>query len=125
MSDSGVHQTILVVEHSSAIRAVIGLILQLAGYRTVDARSAKQAQELIVQQLPDLIFVDLGLPGIDGLKFARMLRASPLTAQVSLVAAMAQVSADDEIAAIAAGFDALVSKPIQRRELRPGSRLPG
>ena len=105
------------VEQNSDIRGVVEHILQLAGYMTVGVASAIQAQELTARQLPDVILVDLGLVGIDGFKFARMLRASPLTQHIPLLGITSHPIEDDEVRAMAAGFDGLVSKPIQRVEL--------
>ena len=105
------------VEQNSDIRPVVEQILQLAGYMTVGATSAIQAQERIARQLPDVILVDLGLVGIDGFKFARMLRASPLTQHIPVLGITSHPIEDDKVRAMAAGFDGLVSKPIQRAEL--------
>lgn len=109
--------TILVVEDNPASLLLSEEILKLAGYGTIGASSAEQAQELIVKQLPDLILLDVRLPGIDGLTFLRRLRSSPITQNLPIIALTAQAMADERAAGMAAGFDAYVVKPIQRAEL--------
>lgn len=117
MSEPGMPATILLVEDNPANRLLAEEILKLGGYRPIGASSAEQARDLIVKHLPDLILLDIRLPGMDGLAFARMLRSSPLTAQLPIIALTAQAMADEQAAAMAAGFDAYVVKPVQRTQL--------
>lgn len=114
MTDSEAPATILVVEDNPANLLLAEESLKLAGYRTIGASSAEQAQGLIVKQLPDLILLDIRLPGMDGLAFVRMLRSSPLTERLPIIALTAQAMADEQAVGMAAGFDAYVVKPIQR-----------
>src|SRR5579859_5604680 len=114
MTESGGSYTILLVEDNPANLLLAEEILKLVGYKTIGASSAEEAQGLIVKQMPDLILLDIRLPGMDGLRFVRMLRSSPLTERLPIIALTAQAMADEETAAMAAGFDAYVVKPIQR-----------
>ena len=117
MTESLQFHTILVVEDNPANLVLAEEILKLGGYRTIGAVSAEQAQELIVKQLPDLILLDVRLPGIDGLTLLRKLRSSPITKDLPIIALTAQAMPDDVAAGLAAGFDAYVVKPIQRAQL--------
>jgi len=114
MTESGDFYTILVVEDNPVNLVLAEEILKLGGYRTIGASSAEQAEGLIVKQMPDLILLDIRLPGMNGLKFVRILRSSPLTERLPIIALTAQAMADEQAAAMAAGFDAYVVKPIQR-----------
>ncbi len=114
MTQAGAQPTVLVVEDNPANLVLAEEILKLGGYRTISASSAEHAQELIEKRLPDLIILDIRLPGIDGLKFARMLRSSPITKRLPIIALTAQAMAGERAAALAAGFDAYVVKPVQR-----------
>ncbi|HVC78142.1 MAG TPA: response regulator [Candidatus Micrarchaeaceae archaeon] len=109
--------TILVVEDNPVNLLLAEEVLQGAGYRTLGAVSAEQAEELIVAQLPDLVLMDIRLPGIDGLTLVRKLRSNAVTAGLPIVALTAQAMAGDEAEAIAAGCDGYVSKPLRRADL--------
>jgi CheY-like chemotaxis protein len=114
MTESEAPATILVVEDNPANLLLAEEILKLAGYRTIGASSAEQAQGSIEKQMPDLILLDIRMPGMDGLKFVRMLRSSPITERLPIIALTAQAMADEQAAGIAAGFDAYLVKPIQQ-----------
>lgn len=114
---TGRSDTILLVEDNPANLMLAEEILKRAGYRTIGASSAEQAKELIARELPDLIVLDLRLPGVGGLEFVRTLRSSPVTQRLPIIALTAQAMRGDQSAAIAAGFDAYVVKPVQRSVL--------
>lgn len=117
MSESGVSPTILVVEDNPANLLLAEEMLKLGGYVTIGASSAEEAQALIVKQLPDLILLDIRLPGTDGLAFLRKLRSSPITQRLPIIALTAQAMPEEQAAGIAAGFDDYIVKPIQRARL--------
>lgn len=117
MTDPGTSAVVLLVEDNPANLLLAEEILKLGGYRTQSAASAEQAEALIVKQVPDLVVLDIRLPGTDGLTFMRKLRASPLTQRLPVVALTAQAMADERAAAMHAGFDAYVVKPVRRDEL--------
>lgn len=109
--------TILVVEDNPASLFLATEQLRLAGYQTIAAASAEEAQNLLTHTLPDLLLLDIRLPGLSGIAFAMQLRASAATATLPIIALTAQAMPDDLIAARPAGFDAYLTKPVSRQLL--------
>jgi len=110
-----VPETILVVEDNLANMMLVVAVLERAGFRTARAASAEEARRLIDTARPDLILMDVQLPGEDGLSLTRELKRSPATAYIPIIALTAHAMKGDEVQAIAAGCDAYVAKPIDTR----------
>jgi two-component system, cell cycle response regulator DivK len=106
---------ILVVEDNERNRKLLRDVLEYAGYDVRAARTAEEGITLAVNEPPDLVLMDLKLPGIDGVEALRRLRASPRTADIPVVAVTAQVTREDRERALRAGFDGYVAKPISVR----------
>jgi CheY-like chemotaxis protein len=87
------------------------LYLQLAGYDVATAENGRDAVRLALAQPPDLIVMDLELPGLTGIEAARLLRQSPGTARVPLIAATGYSHAGQLEAAERAGFNVVLVKP--------------
>ena len=83
----------------------------------MEARTGEQGVALAAECRPDLVLMDLQLPGIDGTETLRQLRASPLTQEVPVVAVTAFAMREDREQAFESGFDGYVEKPISAREL--------
>ena len=117
MSDKPSQQSacILVVEDNPANMLLVVAVLERAGYRTAQASSAEEAREHIARVSPDLILMDIQLPGEDGLSLTRELKASPGTSHIPIVALTAHAMKGDEAQAKAAGCDAYLAKPIDTR----------
>ena len=109
---------ILVVEDNELNLKLVRDVLGYAGYEVVEARTGEQGVELAAECLPDLVLMDLQLPGIDGIEALRV-RASPLTQDVPVVAVTAFAMREDRERALRAGFDGYLEKPFGVREL-PG-----
>src|SRR5207247_11156137 len=77
---------VLIVEDNPANLLLTRAVLQRAGYRTAEAHSAEEALHLVQLAQPDLILMDVQLPGQDGLSLTRQLKADPLTAAIPIVA---------------------------------------
>ena len=92
-------------------------ILLAGGYRTVGASDAEQARELLTTLLPDLILMDIALPGMDGLSLTKLLKAEPRLCHVPVIALTAYAMRGDDLKALAAGCDGYISKPIDTRVL--------
>jgi DNA-binding response OmpR family regulator len=105
---------LLIVDDDETVRALISDIFATAAYRLFEADSAARARELIDQQPPDLILLDIGLPGEDGLSLARHVRAS-LDIPIIMVSGADQ--AIDRIVGLELGADDYVTKPFEPREL--------
>jgi DNA-binding response OmpR family regulator len=107
-------QTILIVEDEPSIREVVGLYLQRAGFRPLYAADGYTALEMMAQQLPDLVVLDLMLPGLDGYEITRWLRARGDTPIIMLTARREEA---DRIAGLEMGADDYVVKPFSPQEL--------
>jgi two-component system cell cycle response regulator DivK len=114
MSDS---YRILVVEDNELNLKLVRDVLSYAGYQVLEARSGEQGVKVAAECRPDLILMDLQLPGIDGTETLRQLRASPLTQEVPVVAVTAFAMREDRERAVRSGFDGYVEKPFSVREL--------
>ncbi|HUZ86078.1 MAG TPA: response regulator [Candidatus Baltobacterales bacterium] len=106
---------ILVVEDDLASQLLATVILELDGYEVEVANTAAQASRLIAEHRPDLILMDVQLPGEDGLSLTGRLKADPLTASIPIVAVTALAMSGDLERTIAAGCDAYVVKPIDTK----------
>ena len=112
-------QLILIIEDNERNLKLVRDVLQFSGFRTVEARTAEDGLALASARPPDLVLLDLQLPGIDGMEAFRQLRGSPPTAGVPVVAVTALAMKDDRERVLRAGFDGYLEKPISVREL-PG-----
>jgi CheY-like chemotaxis protein len=112
-------QLIRIIEDNERNLKLVRDVLQFGGFRTAEARSAEDGLALATSCPPDLVLMDLQLPGIDGMEAFRQLRASPLTAEIPVVAVTAFAMKDDRERVLRAGFDGYLVKPISVREL-PG-----
>ena len=108
---------ILVVEDNELNLKLVRDVLSIAGYDVVEARSGEQGVALAADCSPDLVLMDLQLPGIDGTEALRRLRASPRTREVPVVAVTAFAMREDRENAFRVGFDGYLEKPISAREL--------
>jgi len=110
---------ILIVEDNEKNMKLARDVLQFNGFRTLEAGTAEQGLALAAEHQPDLILMDVQLPGMDGVTALRHLRADPATAAIKIVALTAFAMKDDRERFVGAGFDGYLSKPISIREL-PG-----
>jgi two-component system cell cycle response regulator DivK len=106
---------ILVVEDNERNLKLLRDVLEYAGYDVRLARTGEDGVTLAVKEPPDLVLMDLQLPGIDGMEALRQLRASPRTADIPVVAVTAQAMKQDRERALEAGFNGYVEKPISVR----------
>jgi CheY-like chemotaxis protein len=111
--------TILVVEDNARNLKLIRDVLQFAGFEVVPASSAELGIALAMECPPDLVLMDLQLPGMDGREALNKLRGSPRTKHVPVVAVTAFAMREDRERALAAGFDGYLAKPISVTSL-PG-----
>jgi two-component system, cell cycle response regulator DivK len=110
---------ILVVEDNPLNLKLVRDVLQFAGYDVVEAHSGEEGLRVAQEDPPDLVLMDLQLPGIDGTETLHRLRKGPLARDVPVVAVTAFAMAADRERAALAGFDGYVEKPISVRDL-PG-----
>ena len=108
---------ILVVEDNPANQMLIEAVLTGAGYTTAVVGSAPEALESIGDRRPDLILMDIQLPGMDGLSLTRRLKADPGTASIPVVALTAHALASDQQLSLDAGCVGYITKPFDTRLL--------
>jgi two-component system KDP operon response regulator KdpE len=105
---------ILVVDDEPQIRRVMRTVLSRHGYEVVDARSGNEALSELRVELPDLVLLDLNLPGIGGIEACRTIRAG---SEVPIIVLSVRDSEKDKVEALDAGADDYVSKPFSMEEL--------
>lgn len=108
---------ILVVEDNPLNRKLVRDVLTALGYDVVAAASGEDGVRLAHECAPDLVLMDLQLPGIDGVEALRRLRGDPVVADVPVVAVTAFAMRQDQERAYADGFDGYLAKPISVRSL--------
>ena len=108
-------RTILVVEDNEANQLLTRSVLELEGYAVEVAGSVAEAYEVLRERRPDLILMDVQLPGEDGLSATRRLKADPATAAIPVVALTAHAMTGDRDLALTAGCAGYISKPIDTR----------
>ena len=108
---------LLVVDDNPTNLKLACEVLEWSGYAVSIAPDAEQALKEIEQSPPDLILMDIGLPGMDGLTLTRKLKAEEATKHIRIVALTAFAMKGDEQKVINAGCDAYISKPIDTRVL--------
>lgn len=106
------NELILIVEDNAQNLKLARDLLQVHGYRTIDAATGEDGVALARERVPDLVVMDIHLPGISGIEALARVRALPETRAIPVIAFTASVMPQDRHDIIAAGFDAFVSKPI-------------
>jgi signal transduction histidine kinase/CheY-like chemotaxis protein len=110
-------ELILIVEDNEVTFTLLRDVLGANGYRTLEASSAEDALTLARAEGPQLILMDVQLPGMDGLAALRALRAMPETTMTPVIAVTAFAMKDDRERLLSAGFDGYLEKPVNVREL--------
>jgi two-component system, cell cycle response regulator DivK len=108
---------ILVVEDNEKNLKLVRDVLQFEGYDVMEARSAEEGVTLATERPPDLVLMDVQLPGMDGVEALRQLRRSSATASIPVVAVTAFAMKDDRGRLLDAGFNGYLEKPISARAL--------
>lgn len=110
-------ESILVVDDNATNLKLARVLLTSEGYDVRVASNASEALDAIALEQPRLIFMDVQLPGMDGLELTRRLKADVATRDIAIVAMTAYAMKTDESLAIAAGCDGYLSKPVDTRAL--------
>ena len=106
------NELILVVEDNDKNRKLVRDVLQVKGYRVAEAETGEDGVRLARELHPDLILMDIQLPGIDGITAFRQIREDPATATIPAMAVTASVMTQDRKTIMAAGFEAYQGKPL-------------
>jgi CheY-like chemotaxis protein len=114
---------ILVADDNLASRELMRELLEAAGHRVLEAINGREALDLIHQDAPDVVFLDLQMPVLDGFCVVRELRSDKRFRDLPAVAVTASAMLGDRELAIAAGFDSYITKPINLNEVRKEAEL--
>ena len=109
--------TVLIVEDNEPSRDALARRLERRGFTAIAAADGLHGVTLARAQTPDLIVMDLGLPGINGFEATRRLKSIPETKDIPVIVLSAHAMTNDRDMAIAAGADAFDSKPVQFQRL--------
>jgi CheY-like chemotaxis protein len=109
--------TLLLVEDTEDNRFMMRRLLEMEGYRVVEAKNGEEAVKIAEQEEPALILMDLSLPVIDGLAATKLIRRLPAFRDVPIIAVSAHDTTDFEQEALTAGCDSYITKPIDFVEL--------
>jgi CheY-like chemotaxis protein len=121
--------TALIVEDEPEANKLLSMLVQLQGYATESAFTGCEALEKVRNRLPDVVFLDLMLPDLDGYEVCRELKSSGTTSQVPIVIVTARIAAENRIESFHAGADDYVPKPytpdqifaaLEQSNVRPG-----
>ena len=109
-------EKILIVEDTPMNMELVTDLLEVAGYKVIQAETAETGIVKAKAEAPDLILMDIGLPGMDGLTAAGILKRDQLTKDIPIIALTSHAMKDDEDRIMAAGCDGYITKPIDTRE---------
>jgi putative two-component system response regulator len=118
MSEAKKPARVLVVDDEERNRRLLLAMLEAEGYATTEAAGGAQALELARHHPPDLILLDIMMPGMDGYEVARALKADTGTRAVPVVMVTALDDRDSRLRGLEAGAEEFVAKPVDRNELR-------
>lgn len=111
------NKNVMVVEDNEKNRKLMRVVLNAKGYNVIEATTGEEALNLLKEQTPDIILMDIQLPGIDGLTLIRQIKADASKKDIPIIAVTAHAMKGDEQKIMDSGCDAYVSKPIDTREL--------
>jgi DNA-binding response OmpR family regulator len=109
--------SVLLVEDEDQLRRVMKDLLQREGYNVAEARDGIQALDEVDRFAPDVIILDLNLPGIDGYSVLAQLRSRPATREIPVMVLTAKGDEDNEVRVFELGADDFVTKPFRARSL--------
>jgi two-component system cell cycle response regulator DivK len=110
-------QTVLVVDDHEDNRRILRDLLRSAGYEVLEATTGEDGVETARARMPDLILMDIQLPGIDGYEATRRIKADDAVRRIPLIVVTSYALSGDDAKALAAGADAYVAKPFSPRAM--------
>lgn len=109
--------TLLIVDDEPQVRKLLETLLQHEGYQTLTAGSGEEALQLVAQQPPDLILLDIMMPGMDGYEVASQLKGDEVTAGIPIIMLSALSEPSARVNGLEAGAEEFITKPVERVEL--------
>ena len=110
-------KNVMVVEDNEKNRKLMRVVLKAKGYNVIEAETGEEALNILRNQKPDIILMDIQLPGIDGITLIKQIKATTTLKDIPIIAVTAYAMKGDEEKIMEAGCDAYVSKPINTQEL--------
>ena len=108
---------VMVVEDNEKNRKLMRVVLKAKGYNVIEATTGEEALNLLKNQKPNIILMDIQLPGIDGLTLIKQIKADSVTKEIPIIAVTAYAMKGDEQKILDTGCEAYMSKPINTQEL--------
>ena len=112
------HKTVLCIEDNKTNMLLVSRIVEAEGYELVRAEDGPSALKLLEAIVPDIVLLDVNIPGIHGLDLARMIKDDERLADIPLIATTANVLVGDRERCLEAGCDEYLPKPLDIRRLR-------
>jgi two-component system cell cycle response regulator DivK len=110
-------RVILIVEDDPKTLKLLRDLLQIKGYTTLEATDGKQGVDMAREKMPDLIFMDLQMPVMDGFEAIKILKADPVIKNIPIIALTACAMQGDREKCMEAGYDDYITKPLDTRAL--------
>lgn len=114
---SAVAATILIVDDEPKNCRLLGALLRPEGYQTIMAASGEEALNIVAKHAPDLILLDIMMPGMDGYEVAKTIKANELTSHIPIIMLTAQIDRQARLDGLSAGAEEFLTKPVDRAEL--------
>lgn len=108
---------VFIVEDDQDIAEVLRFNLEHKGYKVIWEENGENAYERIIKDVPDLLILDIALPGISGIEVCRYVKNHPKTKKIPIMILTAKIKKEDREAAIAAGANAFITKPFTLKEV--------
>ena len=109
--------TVFIVEDDYDIAEVLRFNLEHKGYKVIWEENGENAYEKIIKNVPDLLILDLALPGISGVEVCRYLKSNPKTNHIPIMILTAKIKKEDREAGINAGADDFITKPFTLKDV--------
>ena len=110
------NELILIIEDNEKNRKLARDVLQVKGYQTIESETAEEGLKLALEKSPNLILMDIQLPGMDGITAMKRLKGDPRTAGIPIIAITASAMTHNRTTMLAEGFDGYQTKPISLKE---------
>ena len=110
------NELVLIIEDNEKNRKLCRDVLNVKGYQTIESETAEEGLKLAREKKPNLVLMDIQLPGIDGITALKQLRADPQTAHIPVIAITASAMTHNRATMLAEGFDGYQTKPISLKE---------
>lgn len=115
---SDIRQKILIVDDEMDALLALKVALETEGYNIAEAKDGYEAIDKVRSEIPDVILLDLMIPGIDGFEVCRQLKSDPMYKHIPIIMLTARGEVDDKVEGIELGADDYVTKPFNLKELK-------